>query len=103
MIAFLVLDFCPYRMYQRDFCSFWGRFQGETLFIPEFRDGTVGWFVGSLASYGSLSQGQIKYENCTHCQAEIEVAHHTCCVIRSQCTDTEPTSPTIDSITPDAW
>ena len=62
-------------------------------------------FVGCLTfqQHASVSQGQICSDNFTCCHTEIEVAdptfHHT----QSQYTDTGPTSPSTDHITPGAW
>ena len=62
-------------------------------------------FVGCLTSqqHVSVSQGRICSDNFTLCRTETEVAdqpfHHT----QSQYTDTRPTSPSTDPITPGAW
>ena len=61
--------------------------------------------VGSLTSqqHASVSQGRICSDNCTCCHTEIEVADQTFYLTQSQYTDTEPTSPSADPITPGAW
>ena len=65
----------------------------------------IGWFVGCLTSqqHASVSQGRIYSDNCTCCHTEIEVADQTFYLTRSQYTDTGPTGPSADPITPGAW
>ena len=62
-------------------------------------------FVGCLTSkqHASVSQGRICSDNFTYCHTEIEVADQTFHLTQSQYTDTEPTSPSTDPITPGAW
>ena len=62
-------------------------------------------FVGCLTSqqYASVSQGRICLDNFTFCHTEIEVADPTFYLTQSQYTDTGPTSPSADPITPGAW
>ena len=62
-------------------------------------------FVGCLTSQqqASVSQGQIYTDNFTWCHTEIEVADPTFYLTQSQYTDTRPTSPSADPITPGAW
>ena len=62
-------------------------------------------FVGCLTSqqYASESQGRTCSDNFTCCHTEIEVADQTFYLTQSQCTDTGPTSPSADPITPGAW
>ena len=62
-------------------------------------------FVGCLTSqqHATLSQGRICSDNFTCCHIEIEVADPTFYITQSQYTDTGPTSPSIDPITPGAW
>ena len=78
------------------------RFQGA-----EPGDGGFGCllFVGCLTSqqHASVSQGRICSDNFTCCHTEIEVADQTFHLTQSQCTDTGPTSPSTDPITPGAW
>ena len=62
-------------------------------------------FVSYLSSLQntSVSQGQICSDNCTCCNTQIEAADQTFYLTRSQYTDTRPTSPSADPITPGAW
>ena len=59
--------------------------------------------VGYLTSqqHASVSQGRICSDNCTRCHTE--VADQTFYLTQSQYTDTGPTSPNADPITPGAW
>ena len=61
--------------------------------------------VGCLTSQqqASVSQGRICSDNFTSCHTEIEVADPTFYFTQSQYTDTGPTSPSADPITPGAW
>ena len=61
--------------------------------------------VGCLTSqqHASVSQGRICTDNFTCCHTEIEAADPTFRLTQSQCTDTGPTSPSADPITPGAW
>ena len=65
----------------------------------------VCWLVGCLTSQqqASVSQGRICSDNYTCCHTEIEVADQTFYLTQSQYTDTGPTSPSTDPITPSAW
>ena len=62
-------------------------------------------FVACLTSQqqASVSQGRICSDNLTCCHTEIEVADQTFYLTQSQYTDTGPTSPSADPITPGAW
>ena len=62
-------------------------------------------FVGCLTSQqqASVSQVRICSVNFTCCHTEIEVANPTFYLTQSQYTDTGPTSPSADPITPGAW
>ena len=62
-------------------------------------------FVGCLTSQqqASVSQGRICSDNFTCYHTEIEVADQTFYLTQSQYTDTGPTSPSADPITPGAW
>ena len=62
-------------------------------------------FVGCLTSqqHASVSQGRICSDNFTCCHTETEVADPTLHLTQSQHTDTGPTSPSTDPITPGAW
>ena len=51
----------------------------------------------------SVSQGWICSDNFTCCYTETEVADQTFYLTQSQYTDTGPTSPSADPITPGAW
>ena len=64
-----------------------------------------GLFVGCLMSqqHTSVSQGRICSDNFTCCHTEIEAADQTFYLTQSQYTDTGPTSPSADPITPGAW
>ena len=61
--------------------------------------------VGCLTSqqHASVSQGRICSDNFTCCHTEKEVADQTFHLTQSQYTDTGPTSPSADPITPGAW
>ena len=61
--------------------------------------------VGCLTSqqHASVSQGRICSDNFTCCHTEIEVTDQTFYLTQSQYTDTGPTSPSADPITPGAW
>ena len=67
-------------------------------------ESTAGLFVGCLTSQqqASVSQGRICSDNFTCCHTEIEVADQTFHLTQSQYTDTGPTSPSADPITPGA-
>ena len=58
-------------------------------------------FVGCLNA--GVSQGRICSDNFTCCHTEIQVAEQTFHLTQSQYTDTGPTSPSPDPITPGAW
>ena len=62
-------------------------------------------FVGCLTSqqHASVSQGQICSDNFTCSHPETEAADQTFYLTQSQYTDTGPTSPSPDAITPGAW
>ena len=53
--------------------------------------------------HASVSQGRICSDNFTCCHTEIEVEDQTFHLTQSQYTDTGPTSPSADPITPGAW
>ena len=61
--------------------------------------------VGCLTSQqqASVSQGRIYLNNFTCCHTEVEVADQTFHLTQSQYTDTGPTSPSNDPITPGTW
>ena len=62
----------------------------------------VGWLL-NVQQHASVSQGRICSDNFTCCHTEIEVADQTFHLTQSQYTDTGPTSPSADPITPGAW
>ena len=53
--------------------------------------------------HASVSQGRICSDNFTCCHTEIEVADPTFYLTQAQYTDTGPTSPSADPISPGAW
>ena len=53
--------------------------------------------------HASVSQGRICSDNFTCCHTEIEIADQTFLLTQSLYTDTGPTSPSADPITPGAW
>ena len=53
--------------------------------------------------HASVSQGRICSDNCTCCHTEMEVADQTFHLSQSQYTDTGPTSPSTNPITPGSW
>ena len=61
-------------------------------------------FVGCLTSqqHVSVSRGRICKDNFSCCHTEIEVANQTFLLTKPQYTDTGPTSPSTDPITPGA-
>ena len=64
-----------------------------------------GLFVGCLTSqqHASVSQGRICTDNFTCYHTEMEAADRTFHLTQSQYTDTGPTSPSADPISPGAW
>ena len=51
----------------------------------------------------SVSQGRICSDSCTCCHTETDVTDQTFYLTQSQYTDTGPTNPSADPITPGAW
>ena len=51
----------------------------------------------------SVSQGPICADHCTCCHTETEVADQNFCLTQSQYTDTGPTGPKTDPVSPCAW
>ena len=81
-------------------------FEGQEEDSPQSRARVVvGWLVGCVTSQqqASVSQGRICLDNFTCCHTEIEVADSTFYLTQSQYTDTGPTSPSADPITPGGW
>ena len=62
-------------------------------------------FLGCLTSQqqASVSQGRTCSDKFTCCHTEIEAADQTFYLTQSQYTDTGPTRPSADPITPGAW
>ena len=89
------------------------------LYFPGLRmagaENRLGFFVGSMLfvcllvgcltsqQHASVSQRRICTDNFTCCHTEIEAADQTFHLTQSQYTDTGPTSPSADPITPGAW
>ena len=61
----------------------------------------VGWLLNVPATCECISGTDLL--NFTRCHTEIEVADQTFYLTQSQYTDTGPTSPSADPITPGAW
>ena len=71
-----------------------------------FKDGRYGLFVGWLLyvpATGSCISGTDLLRQFTCCHTETEVADQAFYLTQSQYTDTGPTSPSADPITPGAW
>ena len=60
-------------------------------------------FCLTSQQHASVYQGRICSDSFTCCQTEIEVADQTFHLTQSQYTDTGPTSPSTDPISPGAW
>ena len=73
--------------------------------LCEHKISTVCLFAGCLSSqqHASVSQGRICTDNFTCCHTEVEAADQTFHLTQSQYTDTGPTSPSADPVTPGAW
>ena len=78
---------------------------GSTLSKTIVEGNRVCLLVGCLLSqqHASVSQVRICSDHFTCCHTEIEVADPTFHLTQSQYTDTGPTSPSTDPITPGAW
>ena len=76
-----------------------GRILTETLDKEEFL------FLGYLTfqQHAVACQGRICSDKFTCCHTPIQVADQIFCLTQSQYTDTGPTSPRADPITPGAW
>ena len=57
----------------------------------------------TFQQHAGVAQGRICSDNCTCCHTEIEDADQTFYHAQSQYTDTVPTSPSDDPLTPVAW
>ena len=77
----------------------------NSFFFPFHFVLKVGWLLACLMSqqHASASQGWICSDKCTCCSTEIEAADQTFYLTQSQYTDTGPTSPSTDPITPGVW
>ena len=84
---------------------FWDHMYCCGLVPHDYKSSTVCLFVGCLTSRqrACVFQGQICSDNFTCCHTEIEVADQTFYLTQSQYTDTGPTSPSTDPLTPGAW
>ena len=76
----------------------------KSSFFATFIQLLIDWLVGCLTSqqHASVSHGRICSDNFTCCYSEIKVEDQTFHLTQSQCTDTGPTSPSTDPITPGA-
>ena len=69
----------------------------------------LGWLLACMFAYfpshkhANVSRGQICPDKLTCCHIEIKRADQTSYRTQSQYTDTRPTSPSADPITPGAW
>ena len=65
----------------------------------------VCWLVACLMSqqHVCLSQGRVCSDKLTRGHTEIKVANQIFYLTKSEYTDTGPTSPDADLVTPDAW
>ena len=57
----------------------------------------------TFQQHENVSQGRICSDNFTFCHTEIKVADQTFYLTQSRYTDTAPTNPSADPITPGAW
>ena len=102
--SMLILIGCYFIIWQVEFCRVtlgclaWCHVTGQVFY-------DVCLFVDCLTSqqHASVSQGRICSDNSTCCHTEIEVTDPTFYLTKSQYTDTEPTGPSTDPITPGAW
>ena len=93
------------------FSEEWTRYFGLSISVTWPVDGIVNvclfvcWLVGCLTSqqHASVSQGRICSDKFTCCHSEIKASDQTFHLTQSQYTDTAPTSPSADPITPGAW
>ena len=83
----------------------WGKAIHSNFYRIVHPNGLLFLLVGCLTSQqqASVSQGRICSNNFTCCHTEIEVADQTFYLTQSQYTDTGPTSPSADPITPGTW
>ena len=84
----------------------WSRAVRPTVLYTDrtaWRD--VGWLLACLTSqqHASVSRGRVYTDKSTCCHTEIEVADQAFYLTQSQYTDSGPTSPSADPMTPGAW
>ena len=87
-------------------CAAWRRTASPTHYLLSYSGPqAVCLFVGCLTSqqHASASQGRICSDKFMCCHIEIEVADQTFHLTQSQYTDTGPTSPRADPISPSTW
>ena len=82
-----------------------GRIEARGADNNQRRAAFVCWLLACLTSqqHASASKGRIQSDTFMCCHTDIEVADQTFYLIQSQYTDTGPTSPSADPITPGAW
>ena len=83
----------------------WKSLTTHLMISPRTKNNFVCLFVGCLTSqqHASVSQGRICTDNFTCCHTEIEAADQTFHLTQSQYTNTRPTSPSADPISPGVW
>ena len=74
-----------------------------TTTTPATKGGLFVVWLLKVPATGECISGTICSDNFTCCHTEIEVADQTFYLTHSQYTDTGPTSPSADPITPGAW
>ena len=77
----------------------------QSSYMSSMIQQNVCWLLACLTSQQrtSVSQGRICSDNFSCSHTEIEVAHQIFYLTQSQYTDTGPTSPSADPITPGTW
>ena len=100
----VVIIMCNMNLLRNDSVSDDGDEMATMVMMVDDKD-DVCLLVGCLSSqqHASVSQGRICTDNFTCCHTEIEAADQTFHLTQSQYTDTGPTSPSADPITPGAW
>ena len=93
------------RVWASSMRELWRLSRMDNMVIRAWQQRFVCWLIGCLTSQqqASVSQGRICSDNFTCCHPEIEVANPTFYLTQSQYTDTGPTSPSADPITPGTW
>ena len=86
-------------------CGGGGGYREEPEESKRIETALLGLLVGCLTpqQQAGVSQGRICSDKFTCCHTETEVADQTFYLTQSQYTDTGPTSPSADPITPGAW